>query len=127
MFGSDRTTTAAGGIIAINVGPAARDGQIVQDRPPMPLQRVEQPGGTLLPFGPAAPGGGVGAGPKPQPSAGRQGRQPAEDQPQPGRQQAAKHSPTEADPEDDGDPPGQGPGPGGPWSPMSPSSWARTL
>jgi hypothetical protein len=33
MFGSDRTATAALGIIAINIGCRAWDGQVVQDGP----------------------------------------------------------------------------------------------
>jgi hypothetical protein len=46
----------------INVGAAAGDGQVVQDGPSVSLQRVEQPGGALLPFRPAPPGGGIGLG-----------------------------------------------------------------
>jgi hypothetical protein len=80
----------------------------------VPFQRAEQPGGASLPHRSASPGNRVRAGPEPQPPAGRHGDQSAEDQPQPGRQQAAKDSPAGADPEGDGDPPGQGPDPGRP-------------
>jgi hypothetical protein len=38
-LGSDRTATAALGIIAVEVGLGARDGQVVQDRPAASLQR----------------------------------------------------------------------------------------
>ena len=77
----------------------------------MSFQRVEQLGGTSLPRRPAPPGNGVGAGPEPQPPAGRHGGKSREDQPQPGGQQAAEDAPTGADPNDGGDPPGQAPGP----------------
>jgi hypothetical protein len=61
----------------IEVGLAARDGQVVQDRPPVPRQWVEQSGGTPLPRRSSLPGAGVGVGSEPQPPAGRHGRQPA--------------------------------------------------
>jgi hypothetical protein len=93
----------------IEVGPAARQGQVVQDRPPVPLQRAEQPGGASLPHRPASPGDGVRAGPESQPPAGHHGHQPAEEQPPPVSQLAAQDSPTDTDAEDEGDPPGQGP------------------
>ena len=54
------------------------------------------------------------SGPEPQPPASRHGRQHTEDQAQARREQAGQHSPTSTDPEDEGDPPGQAPGPGGP-------------
>ena len=47
-------------------GPAAWEGQVVQDRPAVPLQLAEQPGGASLPGRPTLPGDGVGAGPEPQ-------------------------------------------------------------
>src|SRR5215207_11428282 len=46
MLGSDLAATAALGIIAIDVGPAAGEGQVVQDRPPLPLEGSEQSGGA---------------------------------------------------------------------------------
>jgi hypothetical protein len=49
MFGSDRTATAAPRIIAIDVRPATGDGQIMQDHPPLPLQRAKQPSSSPLP------------------------------------------------------------------------------
>jgi hypothetical protein len=49
MFGSDRTAAAALRIIAVDIGLATRDGQVMQDRPAVPLQRAEQPGGAPLP------------------------------------------------------------------------------
>jgi hypothetical protein len=98
----------------VDVRPAAGDGQVVQDRPSVSLQRVEQPGGASLSRRPAPPRDRIWAGPEPQPPAGRRRGQPAEDQSQPGRQLAAKDSPTDTDPEEDGDPPGQGAGPDGP-------------
>jgi hypothetical protein len=59
----------------------------------VPLQLAQQPGGAPLPRRRTAPpGDGVWAGPEPQPSAGRHGRQPADRHSQPGRQQAAKES-----------------------------------
>jgi hypothetical protein len=48
MFGSDRTATAAPRIIAVDVRPAARDGQVVQDHPSLPLQPSQQAGGAPL-------------------------------------------------------------------------------
>src|SRR5215218_7785035 len=38
----------------IDIGPAPRDGQVVQDGPPVPLQWTQEPGGTLLPRPPPA-------------------------------------------------------------------------
>jgi hypothetical protein len=49
----------------IQVGRAARDGQVVQDRPPVSLQVAEQPGDAPLPRRSAPPGDGVRAGPEP--------------------------------------------------------------
>ena len=63
----------------VDVGLAMRDGQVVQDHPAVAFQRAKQPGGAPLANRPAPPGGGVWAGPKPQPPAGRHGGQPAED------------------------------------------------
>jgi len=54
------------------------------------------------------------AGPEPQLPAGRGGRQPAEDQSHPGRQQAAEDPAASTHSEDDGDPPEQRPGPARP-------------
>jgi hypothetical protein len=51
----------------IEVGLATRDGQVMQDRPPVPLQRSQQAGGASLPGCPAPPGDGLRAGPEPQP------------------------------------------------------------
>jgi hypothetical protein len=59
------------------VGRAAGDGQVVQDRPSLPLQGAEQSGGALLPCRSAPPGDGVWAGPEPQPPAGGHGREHA--------------------------------------------------
>jgi hypothetical protein len=67
----------------IDVGLAAGDGQVVQDRPPVPLQRSQEAGGASLPRRPAPPGDSVGAWPEPQPPASRHGRQRAKDQAQP--------------------------------------------
>jgi hypothetical protein len=78
------------------------------------LQRVEQPGGAPLSRRASPPGDRIWAEPEPEPPAGRRSGQPGNDQSQPGRQLAAKDSPTGTDPENDGDPPGQGAGPGGP-------------
>jgi hypothetical protein len=44
----ESTTNTPPGPIT-KVGPALRDGQVMQDRPPLPLQRIEQPGGASLP------------------------------------------------------------------------------
>src|SRR5215204_7323859 len=98
----------------VDVGLAPRDGQVVQDGPALALQGAEQAGGASLPGRPAPPGVGVWAGSEPQSPAGGRGGQDAEDQAQPGCQQAAEDSPTGADAKGDGDPPGQGPGPGCP-------------
>jgi hypothetical protein len=98
----------------IEVGPAARDGQVMQDRPPAPLQRVEQPGGAPLPGRTPSPGDGVGAGPESQTPAGHHGRQPADHQTELGHYQAAEDPTGATDAEDGGDPPGQAPGPDGP-------------
>jgi hypothetical protein len=51
----------------VEVGRAAGDGQVVQDRPPVPLQVVEQAGGAPLADCTPPPGTGVGAEPEPQP------------------------------------------------------------
>ena len=77
----------------INVGAAARAGQVVQDGPAVSLQRSQGAGGAPLPHRPVTPGDGVGAGPKPQPPANRRHSQRGNDQSQPGRQQAAQDSP----------------------------------
>src|SRR5215211_6774961 len=98
----------------VEVGPAAGDGQVVQDRPAVPLQGAEQSGGASLPRRSASPGDGVGAGPEPQPPASRHSGQPAQDQPQLGCQQAAEESAGGTYAEDAGHPPGQRPGPAGP-------------
>jgi transposase len=45
--------------------PAAGEGQVVQDRPAVPLQGVEQLGGASLPRRPSSPGDGVRAGSEP--------------------------------------------------------------
>ena len=65
----------------VKIGLAMRDGQIVQDRPPVSLQRAEQSGGVSLPGRPAPPRDGVPAGPEAQPPAGCHGGQSAKDQP----------------------------------------------
>jgi hypothetical protein len=95
----------------IDVGLASRYGQVVQDRPPLPLQPIQDAGGASLPGRSPPPGDGVRAGSEPQPPAGPHRRQPAEDQPQRRCQQAAKQPADGGDGEDGGDSPGQGPGP----------------
>ena len=98
----------------IDVGAAARAGQVMQDRPSLPLQRVEQPGGAPLPRRPPPPGDGLRAGSEPQPPASRRHGQRSNHQSQPRHQLAAKDSPTDTDPNENGDPPGQRAGPDGP-------------
>jgi hypothetical protein len=98
----------------INVGAAARDGQVVQDRPPVPLQRCQEAGGASLPGRPPPPGDGVRAGPESQPPASRHGGQSAEEQSEPGCQQAAKQPAGSADAKGGGHAPRKSPGPGGP-------------
>jgi hypothetical protein len=73
------------------------DGQVMEDHPPVPLQRAEEPGGAPLPHRSASPGDGVRAGPKPQSPTARHGREHAHHQPEPGDHQAAKDDPTDAD------------------------------
>jgi hypothetical protein len=46
----------------LEVGSATGEGQVVQDRPPVPLQRAEQPGCASLPRRPPPPGDGLGLG-----------------------------------------------------------------
>jgi hypothetical protein len=104
----------------VDVCPAPGDGQVIQGHPPLLLQPVEQPGGAPLPRRAALPSDGLRAGPEPQPPAGRHSSQPAEDQPQLGRQQAAKNTRTGTDPEGCGRPPGHSPSPGGPLGRASP-------
>jgi hypothetical protein len=77
----------------VDIGLAARDGQAMQHRPAVPLQRSQAAGGAPLPGRPAPPGDGIRAGPEPQPPAGRHGGQPAHHDAEPGHHQAAKHSP----------------------------------
>jgi hypothetical protein len=108
----EHPTEAEGQVI--KVGAAARDGQVMQDHPPVSLQGGQQPGGTPLPGRTLSPGDGVRAGLEPQPPAGRHSRERANDQSQPGRQQAAKQPAGGADAKGGGGPPGEGPGPGGP-------------
>jgi hypothetical protein len=55
-----------------DIGPAARDGQVVQDRPPLPLELGEQAGGAALPRRPSLPAptaSGLGRNRSPQPAA----------------------------------------------------------
>jgi hypothetical protein len=98
----------------IDVGRRAGDGQVVQDRPAVPLQAAKQAGGAPLPGRPPPPRQGVGADPEPQHQAER-GR----DQ-QPGRAGQARGEPRGEHPdagpggEDGGGPPGQAAGPGRP-------------
>jgi len=87
-------------------GPAAGDGQVVQDRPPVPLQWSQEVGGASLPRRPAPPGNGVLAGPEPQCPAGRHGRQPAEDQADLGLDEVAEQPAGSADAKSGGQPPG---------------------
>jgi len=70
MFGSDLTATAAPGIIAVNVGPATRNSQVVQDHPAVPLQRSQKAGGAPLPAAPRrqATASGLGLNRSPQPT-----------------------------------------------------------
>jgi hypothetical protein len=89
LLGVDHEHSTGADHQMVDVGLATGDGQVVQDRPPVPLQRREQPSGTPLPHRTAPPGDDLRAGPKPQP-------QPA------------------TDPKKGGDPPGQGPDPGRP-------------
>jgi len=74
----------------INIGAAARDGQVVQDRPPVSLQRVEEPGGAPLPHRPSLPG----AGSEPQPQPAVTAASPATTSSSRGYQYAAKDFPT---------------------------------
>jgi hypothetical protein len=115
LLGVDHEHPTGANHQVVKVGPAARDGQIMQDHPSLPLQRAKQAGGAPLPRRPPSPDPGVRTGPEPQLPAGGHGREHADHQAEPGYQQAAKDSPTSSThPEDDGAPPGQGPGPGGP-------------
>jgi hypothetical protein len=52
MFGSDRTATAALGIIAIEVGRGARQGQVVKDLVAVAAQAVQQPAVWRSPLAP---------------------------------------------------------------------------
>jgi hypothetical protein len=61
LFGVDHEHATGPDHQMINVGAAAGDGQVVQDRPPLPLQRKEQPGGAPLPGRPPPPGDRVRA------------------------------------------------------------------
>jgi hypothetical protein len=81
LFGVDHEHPTGADHQMVEVGPAARDGQVVQDRPPVPRQGVEQSGGASLPRRPALPGLGVGAGPEPQYPGSNYGSESAEDQP----------------------------------------------
>ena len=99
-----------------DVGPAAWDGQVVEDHPSKLLQRIKQPSSSPLPRRPTPPGDGVWAGSEPQPPASRHSLEPAEDQYQPRRDEAAERSGTGTDPQDGDDPPEEGPGPRGPLS-----------
>jgi hypothetical protein len=88
--------------------------------------------GVRRPPAPPPPSDGVRAGPEPQFPAGRGGRQPAEDQSHPGRQQAAEDAAGSTHSEDDSDPPGQRPGPARPLNrpllaPPSPAAAIRSL
>jgi hypothetical protein len=98
----------------VKVGPAARDSQVVQDSPAVPLQRSQQAGGTSLPRRSPPPGDGLWAGLEPHHPAGCHGRERAEDQSKPGRHQAAENSAGGPHPKDGGHPPGQAAGPGRP-------------
>lgn len=49
----------------INVGCRAGDGQVVQDRPPLSLQRSQEAAGAPLPCRPLSPSDGVRAGLEP--------------------------------------------------------------
>jgi hypothetical protein len=70
LFGVDGEHPAGADGEVINVGCRAWDGQVVQDRPPVPLQRTQQAGGASLPRRSAPPSAGVRAGPNrsPQPA-----------------------------------------------------------
>jgi hypothetical protein len=114
VLGVDDEYAARADHQVVEVGSAAGDGQVVQDHPSLPLQGAEQPGGVLLPCRPAPPGDGVGAVPEPQSPAGCHGREHANHQAEPGRRHTARDSCTDSDAQGRGDPPEQGPGPGGP-------------
>jgi hypothetical protein len=111
LLGVDHESPARADHQVIEVGRAAGDGQVVQDRPPLPLQRSQDAGGASLPRRSPPPGDGLRAGLEPQLPAGRHGRQRAKDQSKPGRQQAAEDSAGGPHPRDGGHPPGQGAGP----------------
>ena len=80
FFSFTTLTTTGTNHQMINVGPAARNGQVVQDHPPLPLQRSQEAGGTLLPRRSLPPRDSVRTGPEPQRPASRHSRQRAEDQ-----------------------------------------------
>ena len=96
----------------IDVGPATRDGQIFQDGLPVPLQRTQGGRCAAPPPLPAAKRQPLGRNRNPQPAA------TAASTPRTrlrrGASRLASTPPTSTDPEDEGDPPGQAPGPGGP-------------
>jgi len=114
VFGIDHEYPTGADHQVIDIGPATRNGQVMQDSPPLSLKRPEQPGGAPLPHRPPSPGDGVRAGPEPQPPAGGHGRERGDDQAQLGRYQVAEDSHTGTDPQDGGHPPGKGSGPRGP-------------
>jgi hypothetical protein len=66
VLGVDHEHPARADHQVIEVGATARDGQVVQDRPAVSLQRVEQSGGASFPGHRASPGEGVRAGSEPQ-------------------------------------------------------------
>jgi hypothetical protein len=110
LLGVDHVYPAGADHQVVEVGPAAGDGQVVQDHPPLPLQPSQETGGAPLPHRPPPPGSGVGAGPEPQPPARQNGRQAADQQAESGRQQAAKNTHTGTDPENSSNSPtGAGP------------------
>jgi hypothetical protein len=75
LFGVDHEHPTGADHKVINIGCRAWDGQVVQDGPPVPLQRSKQPGGAPLPRRSPPPGDGVGARLKPKPPADRHSRQ----------------------------------------------------
>jgi hypothetical protein len=110
LFGVDHEHPTMADHQVVEVGSAARDGQVMQDHPPLPLQPSQETGGAPLPHRPPPPGSGVGAGPEPQPPARQNGCQAADHQAEPRHQQAAEDSPADADAEDDSNSPtGAGP------------------
>jgi hypothetical protein len=61
MLGVDHEYPTRADHQVIDVGPAPGDGQVMQDHPSVPLQRVKQPSGSPLPRRPTPPGDGVQA------------------------------------------------------------------